>query len=118
MNFSGTNDRDAALWLFDQVSSLFTEAGLQELQVGHSYFLLEEKPASSDAGCEAVAARFGYEIYPLLLEYEAEGRFERNQLDALLSESGFAETSQASRPRQRGHDFARRHTPQVRAVEP
>ncbi|HLK17285.1 MAG TPA: AAA family ATPase, partial [Fimbriimonadaceae bacterium] len=101
MNFSGTKDRAAALWLFDEVGSLFSEPGLQELQVGHSYFLLEEGPASGDAGCEAVAARFGYEIYPLLLEYEAEGRFERSQLDGLLTSLGFTETSPESRPRQR-----------------
>jgi 5-methylcytosine-specific restriction enzyme B len=100
-NFAGTKDRDAALWLFDEVGFLFSEPRLQELQVGHSYFLLEERPANSEAGCEAVAARFGYEIYPLLLEYEAEGRFERNQLDALLASLGIAETRLESRPRQR-----------------
>jgi len=100
-SFTGNKDRAAALWLFDMVGSLFSEPGLQELQVGHSYFLLEEQPANGDAGCDAVAARFGYEIYPLLLEYEAEGRFERSQLDGLLSALGFAETSLESRPRQR-----------------
>jgi len=100
-NFSGTKDRDAALWLFDEIGALFSDAGLQELQVGHSYFLLEERAQNADAGCEALAMRFGYEIYPLLLEYEAEGRFERNQLDALLIELGVGETSLETRPRQR-----------------
>lgn len=99
--FSGRKDREAALWLFDQIAAIFSEAGLQELQVGHSYFLLEERPQNGDAGCEALATRFGYEVFPLLLEYEAEGRFERKQLDVLLNELGTGDTSLESRPRQR-----------------
>jgi 5-methylcytosine-specific restriction protein B len=101
VNFSGRKDREAALWLFGEVGALFAVAGRQELQVGHSYFLLETQPQNGDAGCEALATRFGYEIYPLLLEYEAEGRLERNQLDVLLSELGVAETSLEARPGQR-----------------
>jgi MoxR-like ATPase len=98
-NFVGHLDRTAALWLFDQVAALFQgERDLSDLQVGHSYFLLDATPPSSAVGCEELAARFGYEIYPLLLEYEAEGRFEASQLDELLTTLGRAT---APRPRQR-----------------
>jgi 5-methylcytosine-specific restriction protein B len=87
--FAGPVDRNAALWLFDRVSELFASADLQDLQVGHSYFLPEAENATESAGCNAIAERFGYEIYPLLLEYEAEGRFEtQSSFGSLLAEFG------------------------------
>ena len=117
-NFSGAKDRDAALWLFDEVGALFSEAGTcRSSRLATRTSFSRRRRENGDAGCEALATRFGYEIYPLLLEYEAEGRFERNQLDALLIELGVAEASPESRPRQREMTQARGGTPQVRAME-
>lgn len=97
-HFAGDADREAALWLYDQVSVLFEkDRELHDLQIGHSYFLPDSTPADTDTGCDVIAARFGYEILPLLLEYEAEGRFEKHQLDELLTQLGATEVS---RPRQ------------------
>ena len=98
-NFHDEVDRRAALWLFDHVAALFVESpALADLQVGQSYFLLDQRPESSAAGCQMLASRFAYEIYPLLLEYDAEGRFEQDEVTTLLSELGL---SAGDRPRQR-----------------
>jgi 5-methylcytosine-specific restriction protein B len=87
--FAGNLDRNGALWLFDQVADLFQgDRELLDLQVGHSYFLQSAEPEDEQKGCRQLARRFGYEVYPLLLEYEAEGRFEENQLDQLLTPLG------------------------------
>lgn len=95
-NFSGASDRKSALWLFDQIAKLFENGNGRQLQVGHSFFLLEEKPSSSSAGQNGLAVRFGYEVYPLLSEYEAEGLLKTNDLDELLKELGLP----IDRPRQ------------------
>ncbi len=97
--FVGTRDRDAALWLFDQVSGLFDDpldAELRELRAGHSYFLPQQKNATEEEGVLEIGRRFAYEVYPLLAEYETEGRFGPDKLDALLATLGVA----GDRPRQ------------------
>jgi 5-methylcytosine-specific restriction enzyme B len=90
-NWAGTKDRDAALRLFDAVATVFDDpdnAELRDLQAGHSYFLLDSKPADETAGIELLARRFAYEVYPLLAEYETEGRYESERLDSLLDTLG------------------------------
>ena len=84
--FSGDKDRDAAKWLFRLAASLFTPDAI-DLQVGHSYFI--PKNASSETeGYDQLATRFGYEVYPLLREYVAEGRIEESALASLLADVG------------------------------
>jgi 5-methylcytosine-specific restriction enzyme B len=92
-HWKGTSDREAALALFDAVADLFADAEvpeLRDLQVGHSYFLLEDSAQSEQAAIETLARRFAYEVYPLLLEYEAEGRYEPEKLAKLLDEVGWS----------------------------
>jgi 5-methylcytosine-specific restriction protein B len=96
--FAGANDRAAALRLYDAVSELFEDEEvpeLRDLQVGHSYFLLERTPADEATGIHQLARRFAYEVYPLLMEYEAEGRFASGKMAALLATFGID-----GRPRQ------------------
>lgn len=90
-NWAGVADRAAALRLFDEVAKLFDDLDnteLRDLQVGHSYFLLAGKPDDERTGVELLARRFAYEAYPLLAEYETEGRYEPERLDALLEALG------------------------------
>lgn len=90
-HFAGAADRAAALRLFDEVANVFDDPDnveLRDLQAGHSYFLLDAKPPDESAGIELLARRFAYEVYPLLAEYEAEGRYETERLDTLLDALG------------------------------
>lgn len=91
-NWAGEKDRAAALRLFDEVAELFDDsenAELRDLQAGHSYFLLDAEPADEKAGVALLARRFAYEVYPLLAEYETEGRYETERLDGLLATLGW-----------------------------
>jgi 5-methylcytosine-specific restriction protein B len=99
--WSGDGDRNTALAIFAAVEQLFDDPEvpeLRDLQVGHSYFLLENDAGSEEDGTRMIARRFAYEVYPLLLEYETEGRFEPSRLDALLDAVG---RQGHDRPRQR-----------------
>ncbi len=90
-NWAGTADRDAGLLLFDEVAKLFEDPDnpeLRDLQAGHSYFLLDATPADEAAGIRQLARRFAYEVYPLLAEYETEGRYEPDRVDTLLDALG------------------------------
>jgi 5-methylcytosine-specific restriction enzyme B len=90
-SWAGDADRDGALLLFDKVAELFDDPDkpeLRDLQAGHSYFLLDEQVDSTEAGIEQVARRFAYEVYPLLAEYETEGRYDPERLDTLLDALG------------------------------
>ncbi len=89
--FVGTEDRTAALHLFDSVALLFAEEPeLRDLQVGHSYFMPDRPPTAltPSEALDSLARRFAYEVYPLLLEYAAEGRFAAGRLDQLLASVG------------------------------
>lgn len=89
--WAGTGDRDAALRLFDEVAKVFDDPDnpeLRDLQVGHSYFLLDVTPADEATGIAEIARRFAYEIYPLLTEYETEGRYDSVSVDTLLDALG------------------------------
>ena len=91
-HWRGAADRDAALQLFDAVAELFVDVEvpeLRDLQAGHSYFLLDKRATSKQAAIEFLARRFAYEVYPLLLEYEAEGRYDPEKLATLLVKLGW-----------------------------
>jgi 5-methylcytosine-specific restriction enzyme B len=98
-HWKGPVDRAAALRLFDEVAALFADPEvpeLRDLQAGHSYFLLDGPPTSEQDGILTLARRFAYEVYPLLAEYEAEGRYEPEKLGKLLEAVGWDDADRPS----------------------
>lgn len=89
--FAGALDRGAAIRLYGEVEKLFTGGReMADLQVGHSYFLPDQPAADEAEGITHLARRFAFEVYPLLLEYETEGRYQGNEMNQLLGEFGIA----------------------------
>ena len=89
--FVGDDDRDAALLLFDRVSSLFddpNEPELRELQTGHSYFLPDGSAGDTDSSIRLIARRFVYETLALLTEYQQEGHLPADAVPTMMSELG------------------------------
>jgi 5-methylcytosine-specific restriction protein B len=94
-SFDDEKTRTAALRVFDAVAQLFEgSAELRSIQVGHSYFMPN---ATGLSHAELMARRLVYEVLPLLLEYEAEGRFEDGSVSRLL------ETLNLKTPVNEGH---------------
>jgi 5-methylcytosine-specific restriction enzyme B len=90
-NFAGSDDRAAALRIFDRISQLFDnpqEPELRELRVGHSYCLPEREQTDTDASLRLLARKFVYEMLALLSEYEQEGHLPPGTVQTLLSEFG------------------------------
>lgn len=97
--FANNQDREAALTLFDAVAELFVgEAELKQIQVGHSYFLPDREQDDATVSTRLLSRRFAYEVFPLLLEYEWEGRLPPESVDGLLLKLG--QSSSPERPRQ------------------
>lgn len=92
--WAGTADRDAALWLFTEVSNLFSVANRNaSLAVGHSYFLPSGSTRTEAESLKALARRFAYEVVPLLSEYASEGLVDSTNLSTMLSAVGIGDHS-------------------------
>lgn len=87
-DFSDEVTREAALHLY-AVTAKALEAAPEGLQVGPSYFLV--KPDDGYSDMEVLAARFVYEVLPLLGEYEMEGELDQGSVDALRSSLGLVQ---------------------------
>jgi 5-methylcytosine-specific restriction protein B len=86
IGFDSGDTRVATVHLFDQVAELFGgDAELRSIQPGHSYFLPDDTGTSHAV---SIARKFAYELVPLLIEYEAEGRFVGGGVATLLSTLG------------------------------
>lgn len=86
--FDGYDDeaaRQAALHLYDQTQEALADAPAG-LQVGPSYFLAE--PDGSASSIQILAARFVYEVLPLLGEYALEGEVDAARVTGLAQGLG------------------------------
>lgn len=87
--FNGEAAQQGALALFDATTRMFEgSADLRTIQVGHSYFLPAGTAATLDDDADGIARRFAYEVIPLLFEYDAEGRFQGQNVDTLFADLG------------------------------
>jgi 5-methylcytosine-specific restriction protein B len=87
--FNSPTAKQGALALFDAAARMFDgSAELRPLRVGHSYFMPDATVATLADEAEGLARRFAYEVIPLLLEYDAEGRFQGQNVDTLFTNLG------------------------------
>lgn len=87
--FDDARTREAALYLFKLTADALSEAP-SGLQVGPSYFLAA---ADTDDSLTVLAARFVYEVLPLLTEYEMEGEVDTGAIADLRQGLGLSEGS-------------------------
>lgn len=91
--FRGYDDesaRQAAHYLYDQTREALADAPAG-LQVGPSYFLAGPDGASTST--QVLAARFVYEVLPLLTEYALEGEVDAARVTALVQGLGMRDQS-------------------------
>lgn len=88
--FDSEATRAAALYLHAQTTTALSEAP-SGLQVGPSYFLAEVDGA--DTSLSVLAARYVYEVLPLLTEYEMEGEVDPGALSTLRQSLGLSENT-------------------------
>ena len=87
--FNNPTAKQGALALFDAAARMFDgSAELRPLRVGHSYFMPDATVATPADEAERLARRFAYEVIPLLLEYDAEGRFQGRDVDTVFTNLG------------------------------
>ena len=85
--FNGPAAKEGALALFDATARMFKgSADLRTIQVGHSYFLPDGTADTLEDEADGIARRFAYEVIPLLFEYDAEGRFQGQNVDTLFAD--------------------------------
>lgn len=88
-DFDDERTRTAALYLYAATADALADAP-SGLQVGPSYFLAE---ADTDDSMTVLAARFVYEVLPLLTEYEMEGEVDTSAISHLRQSLGLSEGS-------------------------
>lgn len=91
-SFAFDNDltRQASLYLYATTVEALSAAP-SGLQVGPSYFLAEED--DENPSLSVLAARYVYEVLPLLTEYEMEGEVDPSALTGLRQSLGLSEGS-------------------------
>lgn len=87
--FDDERTRKAALYLYAATAEALADAP-SGLQVGPSYFLAE---ADTDDSMTVLAARFIYEVLPLLTEYEMEGEVDISAIADLRQSLGLSDGS-------------------------
>ncbi|WP_280214767.1 McrB family protein [Nocardia cyriacigeorgica] len=85
--FENETTRRAALFLAEKTRNALADAP-SGLQVGPSYFLAE--PDSEGTAVQVLAARYIYEVLPLLTEYEMEGELDSAAISGLRDSLGIS----------------------------
>lgn len=88
--FDNDQTREAALWLHGTTAEALGDAP-SGLQVGPSYFMAE--PDGGDTSLDVLAARYVYEVLPLLTEYEMEGEVDPSVIAGLREALGLSDGS-------------------------